>query len=540
MSILPVRDLGSVGVITDTASYNIPINAFSTGINVRFDEGKVRRAPIFRAVKTSLGFTPRHAFGIVPATGYDTVVMVSDDYAIHEYASGTVTNRSGSISGSSDPRPFTTTQLADVVYINRPDRVPVFRGPAGTNFADLTNWPSTYRAAALRSYGDFLVALNTTEGATNFPNRVRVSNIVTANSVPDSWDEQDVSKSALTNDLVEMKTAIVDGAVLGSNFIIYSSDSIFLMEFVGGQFIMNFRKLFTDAGLINQNCVVEVEGKHYCFGPADIYVHDGTTKQSLCDERTKNFIYQGLNNQQSTVCFVQHNVNLNEIYFCYLSGDQHVAFPNANRCNRAAAYNYRNNTWSFYDLPNVSSGATANVNSVNTYATATSLTYDLVGGSYFDQEDNFDRHTLMVGEDNTADGITSDKLYAVDLSDEGKLTFQLDAEATKPPLLERTGLDLDEAGSAATNYTVVTRLYPQADTINSSNTTLTFQFGASDIPRNTPTYGSAVNFDVAADHKIDSRAAGRYLSYKMTLGATDYKDFEFSGFDIDVTQTGAR
>ena len=51
---------------------------------------------------------------------------------------------------------------------------------------------------------------------------------------------------------------------------------------------------------------------------------------------------------------------------------------------------------------------------------------------------------------------------------------------------------------------------------------------------------SAVDFDVATDHKIDSRAAGRYLSYKMTLGATDYKDFEFSGFDIDVTQTGAR
>ena len=87
---------------------------------------------------------------------------------------------------------------------------------------------------------------------------------------------------------------------------------------------------------------------------------------------------------------------------------------------------------------------------------------------------------------------------------------------------------------------VVTRLFPQADTVNSANTNLTFQFGASDIPRNTPTYASAVNFDVAADHKIDSRAAGRYLSYKMTLGATDYKDFEFSGFDIDITQTGAR
>ena len=132
MAILPVGDLGSAGVITDTAPYNIPINAFSTGINVRFDEGKAHRAPIFRKVKEEvLGFSPRHAFGMVPATAYDTVVMVSDDYPIHEYASGTVSNQSGSITVSSDPRPFTTTHLADVVYINRPDSVPVFRGPAG-------------------------------------------------------------------------------------------------------------------------------------------------------------------------------------------------------------------------------------------------------------------------------------------------------------------------------------------------------------------------------------------------------------------------
>ena len=77
-------------------------------------------------------------------------------------------------------------------------------------------------------------------------------------------------------------------------------------------------------------------------------------------------------------------------------------------------------------------------------------------------------HTLMVGEDQTSDGLTSDKLYAMDLADEGKLTFQIDTEATKPPLLERTGIDLDEAGSAASNYVVVTRLYPQADTVNTS------------------------------------------------------------------------
>jgi hypothetical protein len=540
MSIIPIRDLGSSGVITDHAPYNLPINAFSIGLNVRFDEGKVTRAPIFRTIKASLGFNPRFTMGINPASGYDKVLMVSDDYAIHEYANGATNNRSGSISGSTDPRPFTGASLADVSYLNRPDRVPVYRDGGSTNFADLPNWTSTWRTSSLRAYGSFLLGLNMTEGSTYYPNRVRWSNTVTANTYPDSWSESDTTKSAGFNDLVEMTSEIIDGATLGSNFIIYGSSEVILMEFVGGTFIFNFRQLFTDAGLINQNCVAEIEGKHFCFGHNDIFVHDGTTKQSICDERVRNFIYQGLNTQNANRFFVQHNKSQSEVMFCYQSGDQYVAFPNANRCNRAAVFNYKNNTWSFMDLPNVSSGTTANVNSVTTYASSTGLTYELVGGSYYDQEDNFDRHTLMVGEDDSSDGISSDKLYGVDLSDTGKLTFQLDTEATKPPFIERTGIDLDEAGSAASNYVVVTRLYPQADTDNTSDTTLTFQFGASDIPRVTPTYESAVTFDVSTDHKIDARAAGRYLSYKMTLADDDYKDFQLSGFDLDVTITGAR
>ena len=113
------------------------------------------------------------------------------------------------------------------------------------------------------------------------------------------------------------------------------------------------------------------------------------------------------------------------------------------------------------------------MNSVATYAT-TSATYALTGGTYYAQEDSFDRHTLMVGEDQSTDGITSDKLYGLDPSDTGQLAFELDSEATKFPFLERTGIDLDETGSAARQYVVVTRLFPQADTKNSADTTMTF------------------------------------------------------------------
>ena len=128
MAMLPIKDLGSVGVITDVAPYNLPLNAYSTGINVRFDEGKVSRSPIFRNIKDNLGYSPRFAYGIVPNNNFDSALVVSDAWYIGEYSNGIINNRSGSITGASDPRPYTGTSLANVTYINRPDRVPVYRG----------------------------------------------------------------------------------------------------------------------------------------------------------------------------------------------------------------------------------------------------------------------------------------------------------------------------------------------------------------------------------------------------------------------------
>lgn len=534
---LPIRNLGSTGVLTDPNPYNLPITGFTSGNNVRFDEGKVRRSPVFRNIKDSLGFDPRTTFGIVPDSGFDTVLMVSDDYVIKEYANGTVLDRTGSISGTTDPRAFTISSLADVTYINRPDRVPVFRIGTGTNFADLTNWDSTWRTAALRPFGDFMLALNVTEGVINYPNRVRFSNLVSANAIPDSWDETDTTKSAGFNDLVQMQTPIIDGAQLGTNFVIYSSTEAMLMEFVGGTFIFNFRKLFSDEGVINQNCIVEADSKHYVFGTHDIYVTDGTTKVSICDEKTRNFIYTGLNVADADRCFVQHNKVLDEIMFCYKSGDSLVGYPDTARCNRAAVFNIRNNSWSFYDLPNVSAGTTANVDTVSTYAASTG-TYDNIGGSYYDQEDSKNRHTIMVGNVDSSNGITSSKLYGLDLSDEGSMAFNVDPEATKPPFVERIGIDLDEIREPLDGYKVVTRMLPQVSTRNSTDTTLTIEFGASDLPNNTPTYSTTATFNISTDYKVDSRASGRYLSYKFSKAADDYADFELSGFDLDVTTTG--
>jgi hypothetical protein len=526
MTNLPVRGLGSVGVVTDVDPYSLPMNAYTRAKNVRFNEGKVTKGPVFRDVSGNLSVTPKFSFGLTALTGFDTVLVVDDTFDVYELSNGSMAQKFNS-SLSASIAPVTATILADVQYVNRRDTAPVARAPSASVFTTLPNWPSGYKATSLRSFGDFLLALGTVEGSTSFPNRVRFSDPVVANAVPTTWDETDLTNSAGFNDLVQMKTPIIDGATLGSNFLVYSQDQVWGMEFVGGTFIFNFRKLFDDCGVINQNCIVEVEGRHYVFDRDDIYVTDGNTRQSVCDGRVRNYIFQGMDTAKTDKCFVLHNTNLEEIYFCYHTGDDMAVHPDGDSCNRAAVYNYK-------DLPNVVSGSEANVNSVFSYANATQ-TYDNIGGSYHDQESPYTRHPLVVSK--TGGGVANSRVYGIDLVDTGSLAQAVDTDVYTSMLLERVGMDLDDAGLTLNGYKVISRVYPQVSTPN-SNGAFEFTFGAAETPNATPNYGTAIAFNSLDDYKLDTRIAGRYLSYKMT--SPTIKDFALSGLDFEVIVTGRR
>ena len=530
---LPIRGLGSVGVVTDVDPFNLPPNGYSRGKNVRFNDGKVSAGPVFRGISDTITWTPKFTYGITALTGYDTVLVVDDTLTIREFSNGVFTTvHTGTVQSTSGE--LTGTTLADVQYINRSDSYPKARYPGTQNFIDLPNWPTGMFTNVLRSYGDFLLALGTAEGGNEYPNRVRFSNPTLANQVPSTWDETDTEASAGFNDIVQMKTPIIDGATLGSNFLVYSQDQVWSMDFVGGAFIFNFRKLFDDCGVINQNCITEVDGKHYVFDRDDIYVTDGNTRHSVCDGRVREYIFGGIDYRKTNDCFVLHNTALEEIYFCYHSGDDMTVYPDVSACNRAAVYNYKEDTWTFMDLPNAVTGTTANVNSVISYA-VTTQTYANVGGSYHDQESQYARTPVIMCQG--GDGIPYTRFYGVDLVDEGSLSQEVDYNVSNTPYLERTGIDLDDQGIPLSGYKVISKIYPQIST-NNADGTFKFTFGTADIPTQTPNYGTDVSFDALTAYKIDTRMAGRYLSYKMT--SDTLKDFAFSGMDVDVVVTGRR
>lgn len=545
MPSLPVRQLGSIGIVKDVEPYDLPNNAFSDGMNVRFDNNKVQRAPIFRTLFASLtGSVPVWCFGLFSTSGFDSVLYANDDGRLFSVANGSETNITESgHSNATDARPYTGTQLAQCVYVNRPDAVPRVLTPAASTFIALPNWDSTWRCASLRAFGSFLVALNVSKGGTSIPNLVKWSDTTTNGTYPDSWDDTDTTKLAGENPLTGMKTPIVDGGTLGPNFVIYSADEAWMMAQVGGTFEFNFYRLpFDNAGLINPNCFVEIDGLHYVWGPNDIFVHDGVaTKKSIIEGRNREKFFQELNLKKAAVFFVSQDKLRHEISFCGVSGSANAAFPTPNGyCNYAAVYNYVHDTWTFKDLPNTSFASEANADTVLTYASADTagLTYDIVGGSYYDQEDGFGRVPMYTVVADTPNGISVSKIDAMDAADHGsKLALALDTETLTPAWFERIGWGMDEGGSDLRTYYSIRSVSPHV-TVFTPGVTVQGQVGASLLPNAPPTYDPVASFDPATMYKFDSRQGGRYLAYRITMNTAN--DFDATGFNLDAVPIGRR
>lgn len=686
MAILPVRNLGTAGVVTDIEPYNLPIQAFSRADNVVFEDGKAKRAPIFKKMFSGAAEYQSAAFATQSASsGTDEFFVCDRSYQIAKWAYPTFVNvpqvssttyLQPDVNPAADTVPVSSTSLAEVVYFNKPDRRPIYKLPDEDFFRELhpkdsgtaasgvaSSWGSltdVWKCNTLRSYGDFLLALNVQEGSDVYPARVRWCDPVLNASAALTWDASDPTTLAGFNDIVQIEGGIVDGLSLGSQFVIYSKDQVWLMEFVGGQFVFNFRRLFTGAGIINANAVCEVDNNHYVFGPDDIYIHNGTQKESIAKGKVRDFIYGGLNTDKKHATFVHHDVRFKKVMFCYNSQDANVKYTNATHCNKAAVYSYSEGTWSFMDLPNLTCAGVGNLNSQITYdtdeGTATAPTYESLGGTYLDSAGSYARQSIFANRilraettttddttvytvlgsgssTNTANpnlnyvnlnvgtnvaslfqagdtilvsgftgagidangtfvvttvlsdsiryakpsalttlqgvsypnatvtkvsdsplqyppslvnsyhGLTETLLLTMDSISDPAVVAAYDSTLNSVAVLERKGIDLDETGQELRSYKNLKNIYPQmvsSDESQPNNSSyVTFSIGAADLPNNTPNYSTITNFQPSQMYQLNTRASGRYLSYKIeTPDPRTY--FSLTGFDADFVATSKR
>jgi hypothetical protein len=537
--------LGGAGINTDIPPYDLPPNALSLGVNVRFDNNKITRSPIHRTVFTlPSDFTPEYLFAIPPVTeGQDALVTVGSlGQKIYAFTGGTtlvdVTPTSPHLVNTEFP--WSHTFLGSIAYLNQKDGVPLMRRQGDLKFVPLHAWPDDYRCASLRSYKDFLIATGVSKVGSEYPTMVKWSDFATFGSPPDSWAIDDTTNSAGENIVNEMRTPIIDGLTLRDSFIIYCQNEVWSMDYIGGNLMFRFRRLFDRVGIINQNCVIQVDGLHYVFDRNDIYVNDGSTKRSICAGQVKDFIFKNLQQDKRKLCFVTHDPRLTEIHFAYPSSDDLVGFEDPTTgCNRIAAFNYNTGTWSFYDAPNIVGSASSVIPAGVSYEDMAAVGFPAATDNYRAQALDREAHTIFASCKDVTQDLTDSRLLGYDLLSDPRLNKPLCAEALKPSMMERTAIDLDESGAQLSLYKVVHTFYPQLR-LTVPDDTVEFQFGAADyVGDEGPTWTANLPFDPLTTTKVDTgRVAGRYLSWRFHYDGEG--DFSFSGFDARIVTRGRR
>jgi hypothetical protein len=333
-----------------------------------------------------------------------------------------------------------------------------------------------------------------------------------------------------------MQGGIVDACPLGSDLIIYGQKQCFRMTPNGQLSEFSYVPLPFQKGAINANCTVELDGTDIVFGPDDIWRHDGNSEKSVCDGRVRDFIYSSINMSKANRCFAVHNPRLAEISFCYVSGDALTGFTGVSGCNRAAVWNYLNDTWSFDDLPSVYGGCAANLSNPLTYAQATT-SYDQMGGSYQDLEDGFKRTPCFVGDTQALYGLTT-SLYAQDpYGANSSVSYPVDTNATKPKYLARDGIDLDELNVDLRGTKVLASIYPQAR-LGAGAAPLQINGGSGNGFNDPAVFVGYQDYDGTSVTKCDFNTSGRFLS--VQLRHNDYRELTITGFDLDIRLTSKR
>lgn len=550
MTLVPVRDIGKLGVNTDWSPLDLPVTAWTMGTNVRFVDNRIKRGPVFSQIgELTVNTTPRYSVSYKTLNDTAKYLLLNQDGTIIDFQAsspGTTPSQTNiSVSGyapSTATLPYTATIVNGVVYVNRSDRTPWYMSTSGSSFATLPVWDSTWRCESLRAINGVLVAINVTKGATKYPTMVKTSDFTTFGSTPGAWVASPTN-SATENILSDLQEPLIDGWPLRDRMILYGTTETWAMEYRGDNLMFNYKRLFSNRGVINQNCVAEYSGTHYVFGYDDIWSHDGYQSKSIALGRVRDFIYNNMIRAQSYQFFVANNPKQGEVMFCYVSTDPYCHFPVGSTygypgCNRAAVYNYIYDTWYFYDLPYIVGGSLGVAYTGATYSDL-SLAYDNLGGSYDSYFDGSRLYLLTVGQPLAAHP-SGAILPAVRIFEPPTVATGagvLDATATAPCFLENKLMDMDDLGRELRGYKVVNQMWPEA-TFSAGAPVMTFTWGSSDYSNEVPVYDHSMTFDGSSLNKLDFNAPGRYLSLRMDYDGT--QDFSLSGWDIDYQVFGHR
>lgn len=518
MAYIPLRQIGSGGLVTDQNPYDLELTQFPSGNNVQFHDGRLGKALGF-SQRTTVPVAPTHLQGWL-YEGNDTIVIggLQKLYRFDGSNMTNVTKTSDSTNYSNSPR-WQSEQLGTAMMFNNGVETPQYMLPNGTRFADLPNFPSGVTTQCLKPYKSFLIMAGYATNSAEYPYTVRWSDEYDPTGVPLDYSITSTTNLAGENVLSGNNGELVDQLTLNNSQIIYAERGVFAMDFIGAPLVFSFREVFSDDGIINRGAVAEFFNKHLVVGHNDIYIHDGNQKQSVVDKRVRRTFYNEVADSRSVFC---HTVNdRSEIWICYADADA----ADSQSANRALIYNWAQNAFTFIDLPNIRSLTSSET-------LDPSGGWDDVQGTWGESSD----YWSSVSQSTNANSL---KLFSAGYLD-SKVYRMGDthgaAGSTINAFVEATKIDLDQVlGKATNNIKQIKGIMPQIE----GQGTLNVSVGISNSPQDGVTWQSTTSYNIDSDHKIDVRSSGRYFALRIeSTSASDY--WRLTGLDIDVQEVAGR
>ena len=396
---IPVGDLDKAGLVADSPSVNLPPNAFSDALNVRFKDGAVRKMlghlEIFKNVDsdTSLfipGSTILHVgywanpngptYILVTSNGtnlqeanvYTMTVDVIGDAAITLRSVHAADGTTRPMAAGNRARWQTVTFNGGYsIIVNNAIETPRYMtdtlgGDSSVlHLADLPGWAGYMvmdsevgyvTAGVITAAGNTLLAGNLTEYddsdqvIRSLRGVVRSSDVAAPGEIPTNWDpNQDAVNTA--DDLVLADTGEITAIEqLQGNIYVYTPDSINQVQVTpeglrGTTVTQNY-------GCAGRDLLLEFDGSHFVVGSDDMYIFQGHPGniQSVSDGRVRRRFYDGSNYLYINRAQIIRNQAYDEIWLCYVSNSGLDGL-----FDRALIWNYRNNTWTERELPSIGS-----------------------------------------------------------------------------------------------------------------------------------------------------------------------------------------
>lgn len=509
-----IENLAQPGFVADLPDLVAPAGAWTDSRNVEYRDGAAEKCRGYAQALGALSITAVWAAPISDGTNYfwayaSNTVIYATDGATHANITGTLTL------GALDDLGYTGGDFHGQLIVNDGVGIPQSWAPSlGNDLVSLTAWPALLTAKVIRPFKDFLFAFRTTDNGDFNPRLMRWSDRASQGRLPQSWDFTDPTNQAGINELGQTGDLIIDALPLRDSLMIYKEQHTWAAQYIGGDDIFGFQQVFSQIGMLTENCAVAFGSQQLVLTDQDLVLHDGNSARSLLDKRARRWLFS--------------RINTNRYKRSYMVSDQRgrkakLCFPEAGYDwpNLALVWNWAEDTIHVEELGGPKTWATPGI------VPGIAVSFDADAGTFDDAPGSFDEETYNPFQ------------TRVMLFDAGaKKAYQGDTGETFDGVpmqvyAERTGMAITKDLGMIKR---VRRLLPKV--LGTPGDILKFYVGSRAAQGAVTSWSGPHNFTIGVDYKVDLRVSARILD--MRLEYTGTNTFRLHGMGFEFENSGYR